>query len=99
MAKTIANYELMTVFNAKLDEDATKAIIEKFRALIEENGTIDNVNEWGKRRLAYTIDYETEGYYVLYTFSSAPDFPTELSRVLKITDGVVRSLITVVEEK
>lgn len=99
MAKTSAKYELMAVYSAKPEEEAIKALVEKFRALIEENGTIDSVNEWGKRRLAYAINYETEGYYVLYTFSSAPEFPAELDRVLKITDGVLRSLITVIDEK
>lgn len=98
MAKITADYELMAVYSVKLEEDATKALVEKFRALIEENGTLTDVNEWGKRRLAYSINYETEGYYVLYTFNSSPDFPAELSRVLKITDGVLRSLITVVNK-
>lgn len=99
MAQISGDYELMAVFSAKLEEDSVKALVEKFRALIEQNGTIDSVNEWGKRRLAYAINYETEGYYVLYTFSAAPEFPAELDRVLKITDGVLRSLITVTNKK
>ncbi|MBQ8827256.1 MAG: 30S ribosomal protein S6, partial [Oscillospiraceae bacterium] len=64
-------------------------------ALIEANGTMESVNEWGKRKLAYEINYEAEGYYVLYTFTSKPDFPAELDRVFKITDGVMRSMTTV----
>lgn len=95
MAKISANYETMVVLNTKIGEDAIKALVQKFKSLIEENGTIAEVNEWGKRKLAYLIDDETEGYYVLYTFESKPDFPAELDRVLKITDGVLRSLITV----
>ena len=60
----------------------------------ENGGSIENVNVWGKRRLAYPINYETEGYYVLFNFTSAPSFPAELERVLNITDGVMRSVVT-----
>ena len=95
MAKLNENYETMVVFSLKQGEDGIKALTEKFKAMIEANGTLDNVDEWGKRKLAYEINYESEGYYVLYTFTSAPDFPAELDRVLKITDGVMRSMITV----
>ncbi len=69
--------------------------MEKFKSLIEKNATVEDVNEWGKRKLAYEINDETEGYYVLYTFESKPDFPAELNRVLNITEGVLRSLVTV----
>ena len=72
--------------------------MEKFKALIEANGTLDELEEWGKRKLAYLINDKPEGYYVLAKFTSAPDFPAELDRVLKITDGVMRSLITTVGE-
>ena len=85
----------MAVFSLKNGEDGVKALTEKFKALIEANGTMESVNEWGKRKLAYDINYESEGYYVLYTFESKPDFPAELDRVFKITDGVMRSLTTV----
>ncbi len=95
MAKLNENYETMVVFSLKQGEDGIKALTEKFKAMIEANGTLENVDEWGKRKLAYEINYESEGYYVLYTFTSAPDFPAELDRVLKITDGVMRSMITV----
>lgn len=89
----VGNYEAMLVFSVKENEDAAKALIEKFKALIEKNGTIESVDEWGKRKLAYAINYETEGYYVLFNFASEPEFPAELDRVLNITDGVLRSLI------
>ena len=92
MAKLNENYE---TFSLKQGEDGIKALTEKFKAMIEASGTLENVDEWGKRKLAYEINYESEGYYVLYTFTSAPDFPAELDRVLKITDGVMRSMITV----
>ena len=65
-------------------------MVEKFKTLIEANGTVEGVDEWGKRRLAYLIDDETEGYYAIYTFESAPEFPAELERVAKITEGVLR---------
>ena len=91
----VCNYEAMLVFSVKESEDAAKALVEKFKALIESNGTVESVEEWGKRKLAYEINYEAEGYYVLYTFTSKPDFPAELDRVFKITDGVMRSMTTV----
>lgn len=85
----------MAVYSLKNGEDGVKALNDKFKALIEANGTMESVDEWGKRKLAYEIDDQTEGYYVLYTFTSKPDFPAELDRVFKITDGVMRSLTTV----
>ena len=88
MAKISEAYETMAVYSLKNGEDGVKA-------LIEANGTMESVDEWGKRKLAYEIDDQTEGYYVLYTFTSKPDFPAELDRVFKITDGVMRSLTTV----
>ncbi len=95
MAKISASYEAVMVFNTKLGEDGIKALIAKFDELISNNGTIDVFQEWGKRKLAYAIEDETEGYYVLYNFTSKPNFPAELDRVLKITDGILRSLIVV----
>ena len=82
-------------FNTKQDEDKIKELVEKFKALIETEGTVSEINTWGKRKLAYEINDETEGYYVLYTFEAKPELPKELERVLKITDGVLRSLVTV----
>lgn len=94
MAKTSEKYELMYIINPNLSEEETAAIVEKFKALVEQNGTLDEMEEMGKRKLAYEINYISEGYYVLVKFTSAPDFPAELDRVLGITDGVMRSLIT-----
>ena len=68
-------------------------IRDRFKTLIEQNATLDSVDEWGKRRLAYPINDETDGYYVLYNFESAPSFIAELDRIYKITDGVLRSII------
>ena len=98
MAKATANYESVVIFSLQTGEEGITALTEKFKSLISANGTITNVEEWGKRRLAYPINDETEGYYLLVNFTSKPDFPAELDRVLKITDGVLRSLITVKSE-
>ena len=95
MAKVNENYEAMIIYSLKNGEDGVKALNDKFKAMIEANGTMASIDEWGKRKLAYEIDDQTEGYYVLYTFEAKPDFPAEFDRVLKITDGVMRSLITV----
>ena len=94
MAKTTEKYELMYIINPNLSEEETAAVVEKFKALVEQNGTLEEMEEMGKRKLAYEINYEGEGYYVLVKFTSGPDFPAELDRVLGITDGILRSLIT-----
>lgn len=86
-------YETVLVLNTKEGEEGIKALIEKFSNLIAQNGTVDNVDDWGKRRLAYEIDDETEGYYVQIDFTSEPEFPAELDRVYKITSGILRTLI------
>ena len=86
-------YEAMVVISTKQEEEAIKGLVEKFKGLIESNGTLVSVDEWGKKRLAYMINKETEGYYVLYTFESNATFPAELSRRLRITEGLLRSMI------
>ena len=95
MAKLNESYEAMVIYSLTNGEDAAKALIEKFKGMIEANGTLESVDEWGKKKLAYEIDDQTEGYYVLYTFNAKPEFPAEFERVLKITDGVMRCLVTV----
>ena len=94
MAKTTEKYEVLYVLNPNLTEEETQGIVEKFKTLIEQNGTVDEMEEWGKRKLAYEINYLTEGYYVLVKFTSGPELPAELDRILGITDGVIRSLVT-----
>ena len=89
----MSKYETVMVFSLTKGEEAAKELTEKFKALIESNGTLESVDEWGKRKLAYLINDEESGYYVLYNYTSGTDFPAELSRVLKITDGVLRSLV------
>ena len=98
MAKISDNYEVVYILDPALGEEAIAATVEKFKALAEQHGTNVEVDEWGKRRLAYPIDDLNEGYYVLMTFSSAPAFPAELDRVLKITDNVMRSMIVCKDE-
>ncbi|MBW7572029.1 30S ribosomal protein S6 [Caproiciproducens faecalis] len=87
------SYETVFILSTKLGEDAIAALVQKFKDLIEANGTIDSIDEWGKRRLAYPIKKQEEGYYTLVNFTSAPEFTAELDRIYKITDGVLRSLI------
>ena len=87
------SYEAVFIFSLKNGEESVSAMVEKFKTLIENNAEIGEVDEWGKRRLAYLIDDEADGYYVLYNFVSGPEFPMELERVSKITDGVLRSMV------
>ena len=87
------SYEAMMVFSVKNGEEGVPALIEMFKALIEQNGTLDSIDEWGKRKLAYAINDEPEGFYALFNFSAVPEFPEEFYRVAGITDGVLRSLI------
>ena len=94
----INKYETVFVLNPELSEEATQALVAKFTDLIAQNGTIENVNEWGKRKLAYPINDVTDGYYTLVNYSAAHDFPAELERVFNITDGILRSLTVKVEE-
>ncbi|MBO5912883.1 MAG: 30S ribosomal protein S6 [Clostridia bacterium] len=87
-------YEAMLVFSVVNGEEATTALVEKFKALIAENGTVENVDDWGKRRLAYPINDEVEGYYIVVTFTGASSFPAELDGIVKITDGALRVMVT-----
>lgn len=88
-------YELLYFVAPSIDEESRLAVMKRIEtALAEGNGVVDNVDNWGKRKLAYEINYLSEGYYVLIKFTSGPEFPAELDRILGITDGVIRSLIT-----
>ena len=98
MAMVNANYEVVYIMDPALGEEAIAAMIEKFKALVETQGTVAAIDDWGKRRLAYPINDLNEGHYVLMTFTSAPELPAELDRVLKITEGVIRSMIICKDE-
>lgn len=93
MAKISANYEVVYIIDPAQGEEAVAAAVAKFQTLAEQHATNVVVDEWGKRRLAYEINKETEGYYALINFTCEASFTAELDRVYKITDGVLRSLI------
>lgn len=93
MAKISANYEVVYIIDPAQGEEAVAATVAKFQTLAEQHASNVVVDEWGKRRLAYAINYKTEGYYVLMSFTSEPSFPRELDRKLRIADGIMRSLI------
>ena len=93
MAKINANYEALYILDPALSEEQTAAMVAKFKGVVEANGTVTEVDEWGKRRLAYPINDLMEGYYVLMTFTAAPAIPAELDRLFRINDNVMRSMI------
>ena len=89
-------YETIFIQNPTLDEEAVNANIEKFKGIIENGGgTVDNVDVWGKRKLAYEINKMNEGFYTLVNFTAGPELPKELDRVFRITDGIMRHIIVV----
>ena len=99
MEKKICSYETLFTISGNLSEEDYVALKDKFVTLVNANGTDVEVNEWGKRRLAYPINYITEGYYVLVSFKSEPSFPLELERVFGITEGIIRYMTTTKCEK
>ena len=99
MEKKICSYETLFAISGNFSEEDYKAVLEKFVNLVNDNATDVCVNEWGKKRLAYPINYITEGYYVLVTFKSEPSFPLELERVFGITEGIIRYMTTTKIEK
>ena len=92
------SYEFMLVISSKLSEDSVEGITNKFKELIEKEAELENIDKWGKRRLAYLVNKESEGIYVLFNFKSNSKFPAELDRISKITDGILRSLIVKKED-
>lgn len=99
MANIISSYETMFIVDMTGGEENVKSIIAKFTDLISKNGTVEEVTEWGSRKLAYPINDINEGYYVIVNFKSAPDFPAELERIFGITEGIMRSLVISLDEK
>ena len=93
MTEGLNQYETVMILSTKLGEEGNAALVQKFKDRIARHGTIDSVDEWGKRRLAYPINKENEGYYTLINFTGTPEFISELDRRYQITDGVLRSLI------
>ena len=99
MEKIVNSYETLFVIDADLTEEEAKALVEKFQKLIADHGEISEVNEWGKRKLAYPINDKTEGYYVLINFKSESTLPLELERIFGITEGILRSIVIRHEDK
>ncbi len=97
MEKVINSYETMFIVDLDAGEAGVKATVSKFTDMISANAELVEVNEWGKRRLAYPINDKPEGYYVVATFKSAPDFPSELDRNYNIDESIMRSLIVKLE--
>lgn len=93
------SYETIFIIDASLDEETVKGLQEKFTSLIEKNGTLESVDEWGKRKLAYEINDKTEGFYVWVNFTADGEFPKELDRQYRITDGILRTIIIRKDEK
>ncbi len=93
MEKILNKYETMFIIDATIDEEATAGVVDKFKALIEANGTVDNVDLWGKKKLAYPINDMNDGYYVLINFTSEPSFVAELERIYNISEDVIRSIV------
>jgi small subunit ribosomal protein S6 len=92
--KIMRKYETLFILHPSLDEEAVKANIEKFKGVIENNGgVVDNIDFWGKRKLAYDIKKVSEGYYTLVNFSAEPELPKELDRIFRINDTVIRHII------
>ena len=94
MAKSTEKYECMYILNPNLTEEETAAIVEKFKALVEANGTLDEMEEMGKRKLAYEINYLSEGYYVLVVFNANPELPRELERNMRNDERLMRYMVT-----
>lgn len=93
MVEAIYKYETIFVVDVDRSEEEINAVVDKFKDLIAANGTVEGVDVWGKRKLAYPINFKTEGYYVLINFSAKPEFPKELDRNYRITDSIMRSII------
>ena len=92
-------YETIIVTKPDLTEEAHTAIIDKVKSVIEKNGKLESVEDWGMKKLAYEIDYIREGHYVLINFEATADFPAELNRRYNITDGILRSIVVNKDEK
>ena len=93
MAKISGKYEIVYIIDPAQGEEGIAALVEKFKAMVEAEGTLTGIEEWGKRRLAYPINDLMEGYYVLMTFTALPGVPAELDRQFRINENVMRSLI------
>ena len=91
----MTKYEMLYVIDATIADEAKESLVKKFEDMVTANGgTVEKTDRWGVRKLQYPINYKSEGYYVLMAFEAQPAFIAELERVIGITDGVIRRLIT-----
>ncbi|MBQ2908671.1 MAG: 30S ribosomal protein S6 [Clostridia bacterium] len=91
----MTKYEMLYILTAESTDEVKEGIIAKFEQLVKDNGgEVESIDKWGVKKLAYAIDYKTEGYYVLMTFQSEPTLIAELDRVAGINENVLRRLIT-----
>ncbi len=93
------NYEVMFIIDPTLEDAKKEAVVEKFKAVIEEAGEVEKVDVWGMRKLAYPINKKNEGYYVVVDFKASPELPKELDRRLRISDEIMRHIIINKEAK
>lgn len=91
-------YEAVLIFAPDMEEEARNNLVERFKGIVETNGTVDNIDVWGSRKLAYLINDYQEGYYVLLNIHAGSDVVSEMDRIAKITDGVIRHMIIREEE-
>lgn len=89
----INKYETIFIINSEVGEEGTKALVEKFKTLLETSAQLENIDEWGKRKLAYPVNDRNDGYYVLANFSADSQFPSELERIFKITEGILKYIV------
>ncbi|NLM09361.1 MAG: 30S ribosomal protein S6 [Clostridiaceae bacterium] len=95
----MVKYESIFVISTLLEEEKIKEIIEKVKSFVESNAQLESIDEWGKRRLAYEVNKQKEGYYTLMHFTAEPTFPAELERIYKITEGVMKYIVVKRGEK
>lgn len=95
----MVKYETIFVVSTLLEEEKIREIIDRVKSVIESSAQLEKIDEWGKKRLAYEVDKQKEGYYTLMHFTAEPTFPTELERIYKITEGVIKYIIVKREEK
>jgi len=91
-------YEMMVVLSPVLGDEGITSTTDAIKAKLESGATIDSMESLGMKRLAYEIEDQKDGFYLLFNFTSDADFPKEIERVLKITEGVLRFLVIRVEE-
>lgn len=87
-------YEVLYILNASLDDSAKDEIIERFKGVVTNaGGEVEGVDKWGVKKLAYEINFKSEGYYVLMTFNAPAELPAELERQMRISDDVMRFIV------